>query len=158
MSEHLKGETFSAYIDGELPPERSRELRDHLESCTACTRELEQYQEVKIRYSRLPARSAPPQLLRRLRETVQPAPFIPRRLSQWFSPSTLWRPLAALSAAAVVSIAVFLKMPSRDQEFVDLDSLLVAHCKYQGEVMVPHPDMSQSTYSARLAAFFRDDN
>ena len=34
-------ELLSAYVDGELPPDRSAEVADHLASCDACAREYE---------------------------------------------------------------------------------------------------------------------
>ena len=38
---------FSAYIDGDLSPARTRAVETHLAACPACARELEQWRAVK---------------------------------------------------------------------------------------------------------------
>lgn len=157
MNDHITGDQFSAYIDNELPDIRKQAIQEHIAVCGACAREMESFQEVKIRYGRLPQRSAPPALLARLRAQRAPRPSWIEQLGASLFPRTVWRAAAVCATLSVVSTIVFIGRPGRD-EFVDLDSLLVAHSKYQGESLVPHPDMSQSSYSGRLAAFFRDDN
>jgi anti-sigma factor RsiW len=157
MMNHIEGDLFAAYIDGELEESRRHEVTSHLDTCAACAGEMERFQEVKIRYSRMPRRPAPPELLAKLDHLRSPRP---RWYERWIGVGALppvWRPVAVFAAIAAFVVAMLVGRANRNPEFVDLDSLLVAHSKYQAESLVPHPDMAQSNYSARLASFYRDE-
>ena len=158
MTEHIRGDQYTATIDGEGSAEQRQSMKSHFDSCSSCTNELERFQQIKVRYSHMPEKSAPPQLLARLRKLQEPKISWGEKLREWASPQALWRPVAAFTALAIVSTIFFFNKPSDEADFVDLDSLLVAHSKYQTESLVPHADISQSNYSARLAAFYRDEN
>ncbi len=157
MNEHITGETFTAYIDGVLTDHARDEAQFHLEACPTCAAEMGRFQEIKIRYSRLPKRPAPAALLARLRHLEAPRLGWAERARTWLVPRTLWWPASVFAGVALVSTVFFVNRPG-PADFVDLDSLLVAHSKYQGESLVPHPDISQSNYSARLASFYREQD
>jgi anti-sigma factor RsiW len=157
MTDHITGETYAAYIDGQLSDERKETVKSHLEACSACSTEMERFQEIKIRFSRIPKRTAPPELLAKLDRWQEPRVGWLERVRSWIMPQALWWPAGVFAGIVLVSTVVFIKRPS-NSDFVDLDSLLVAHSKYQGECLVPHADISQSNYSARLASFYRDQD
>ena len=41
-------ELLSAYVDGELPPDRAAEVADHLASCAACAGEYEANEAISL--------------------------------------------------------------------------------------------------------------
>jgi hypothetical protein len=93
-----------------------------------------------------------------LRKKYDPTPWWPFAVPSWLSSGNMFRPALAFAAALVVSVVFVVNRPQKEDEYVDLDSLLVAHAKYQGESLMPQADMSQSNYSARLASFYQDEN
>jgi anti-sigma factor RsiW len=63
-------EVLLEYVSGELPPEESDRIRQHLCRCPPCVHYLETYQ-LTIKLTRqLPPAPVPAELLRRLREAV----------------------------------------------------------------------------------------
>lgn len=157
MSGHIEGETYTAYIDGQLSGDRHEAVKAHLDGCPSCGAEMSQFQETKIRFSRLPKPAAPARLLARLQHLQEPRLSWTDRVRSWVVPRTLWVPAGVFAGLALVSTVFFVNRP-RNNDFVDLDSLLVAHSKYEGESLVPNADISQSNYSARLASFYREQD
>jgi mycothiol system anti-sigma-R factor len=101
-------ELLSAYVDGELPPDRAAEVADHLASCAACAREYESTLEtVRALREGLVRHRAPDVLRARVRAAIReerpealPAPPLRRA---WRAP---WRvPWRAVAAALVVAVA-----------------------------------------------------
>lgn len=157
MNDHISGEDTTAYIDDELSVDKRSAIKSHLDVCAACAREMERFQEIKIRFSRIRSRPAPAQLLAKLNHLRHPRTSWWARFRSTRQPRTLWVPAGVFAAAAVMATVFFATRPSGD-DFVDLDSLLVAHSKYQGESLVPDADISQSNYSARLASFVQEED
>ena len=157
MNDHISGDDTTAYIDDELSADKRLAIKSHLDVCAACAREMERFQEIKIRFSRIRRRPAPARLLAKLNHLRQPPTGWWARLRAAAKPRALWVPAGVFAAAAVTATVFFATRPSSD-DFVDLDSLLVAHSKYQGESLVPDADISQSNYSARLASFVREED
>src|SRR5262249_20219963 len=97
---------FPAFLYGDLPPEETARVQDHLSGCPACRRELTALQEVRQLLDRLPppadVRIDLPKLYRQQAEQHQ------RRLRRW-------RRLAGLSmgAAAVVLLTLTLRLEVR---------------------------------------------
>ena len=159
MKEHLKGNEFTQYIDQELEPDQLSEIKTHLDSCPPCADELNQFRAIKIRLNRIPQRMAPEALIQSLKKRYGSEPNWWRKIAAWMVPVPVWKPVTIAALIAVVTAMVLInKLSHKEEEFVDMDSLLVAHAKYQGESMVPEADMSQSNYSMRLASFYRDEN
>ena len=149
MNNHIKGAQWAAYIDNEMDVDEKKVIQNHLNNCSVCAQEVEKFQELKIRFSRLQHHTAPRQLIELLKNQYSPR----QTFAQIF-----WRPVAAVVVLAAVASIFFIYRPNAEPDYVDLDSLLVAHSKYQAESLVPSADMSQSNYSARLASFNQNGN
>ncbi|MBK8915626.1 MAG: zf-HC2 domain-containing protein [Phycisphaerales bacterium] len=88
---------LSAWLDGELPPQREAELRAHLDDCHACRALAEDLRRTSRMLADLPVAAAPPGLLERvLREAGSAQP--PR--SHPAIRRTLWLRVLQVSASA----------------------------------------------------------
>lgn len=114
-------EDWSAWLDGELAPEREAGLRAHLAGCARCRREVEALRAVDARLAAVPARPLPADLQARLRARIEAeggaerAPAAagaqarlaarpaPRRSRRWLA-----RPAVALATAVAAAVALYL--------------------------------------------------
>jgi len=67
---HLDDELLSAYLDGELSPQRSESVEAHLASCGGCRARLDGLRRVVLSLSRLERASPPPLLAQRVERRV----------------------------------------------------------------------------------------
>ncbi|MDR7537862.1 MAG: zf-HC2 domain-containing protein [Armatimonadota bacterium] len=106
---HRVEQQLSAYLDGELTPDRAAEVREHLAGCAACQADLQALRAVKRLLGALRAPEPAPDLEAAILARVE-------RESRW-----LWlprpRPAVALAAVAltVVLVAVPLVRGHRDR-------------------------------------------
>src|ERR1041385_8484178 len=103
MTDHLRPESLSLYMDRRLEADQHKAAENHLESCSSCARELEHLESLKMRLSALPSHYAPPSLVSELKRQFLTDDSRPMR--SWFSFRFLWKPLGAL---AVLGITGFL--------------------------------------------------
>lgn len=64
---------LAAYHDGELPPERRREVQEHVAGCPACAAELERLRAVSRLLQSARAPAMPEDMAGRLHEALVPA-------------------------------------------------------------------------------------
>jgi anti-sigma factor RsiW len=67
-------ERLSEYLDGELPPDLSRQVQTHFEACATCEAFLRSLSRVRGVGSLLPPVALPLQALERLRERMKEPP------------------------------------------------------------------------------------
>lgn len=92
-------EQIGAYFDGELPPDRSVQVRQHLDACPDCAAELERLRDLIAQLPRAGEVRAPAHLWSSIAERLDPPQANPtRRL--W--PSWLRRPLAVAASIALL--------------------------------------------------------
>jgi anti-sigma factor RsiW len=150
MNTHIRGTDLSALVDGELAPSLRDESLAHIERCSRCKTELERLERTKIRLAAMTKHIAPAALLSSLRRKHSaPTPW-----RAWFT----WKPLAVMGAVAIVAGVWFSGRRSAASDYIDMDSLLAAHARYQEEALVPHVVMANARFSARLASFYDDEN
>jgi hypothetical protein len=95
MTEHA-GDLLSALLDGQLAEGEASSVRDHVSSCDACARELDDVREARRLVRELPAVEPPAGFLESLLDPVV-VPIAPRRRI---------RVLPAIGAAAAVAAVV----------------------------------------------------
>lgn len=103
MSEHL-GDSLHAYVDNELSPERSLEVRSHLASCAQCRRAYENVRALRdlLHRSLRPAEPSPA-FLHRLQQSVRRAdPNRVRRSTRRIA----WAAGPLLAAGLAVAVTV----------------------------------------------------
>ncbi|MDR7420540.1 MAG: anti-sigma factor [Armatimonadota bacterium] len=96
---------LSAYLDGELTPDETRTVREHLDACASCRTELEALRDTKRLLGRLRDVEAPPDLEAAILQRLeQPRP-------RWFTwPRPVW-PRPALVGATSVLVAILVAVP-----------------------------------------------
>ncbi len=88
VSEHIEDERF-AYLDGELPERRAREIAGHLENCSHCRNEISAAQRTHAALSSAISMTAAPEdftfsvLLRISQDSARTGPW-KEALGQWF--------------------------------------------------------------------------
>lgn len=107
-------EDLTAYVDRELPPLRARQLEGHLPGCSGCAATLALLQRTVTALASMPAFSPSAQLrrdvLNRISEEVPLSDRLKELLRGWLRPQVM---LPALSAAAVVALAIIATQPAR---------------------------------------------
>ena len=93
-------EALSAYLDGELAPERSAAIEAHVTSCEACASTLEGMRGVRAMLRALPETDAPRSFRLRPADVEAPRQAVPA------PPTTLMRAMPVLSGAAVLVFAI----------------------------------------------------
>lgn len=73
MADCKQKEWLAPYHDGELPPERRRELEEHLAGCPHCARELERLQGLSGLLATAQAPAVPEGMVSRLHEALDGA-------------------------------------------------------------------------------------
>jgi len=151
---HLPG-----YLDGAIAPRDRARLREHLESCGSCRREIERYAQLSVRLASVEAVAPPADLALRIRVQVS------QRRSRWAPLGRLWsraalvsqnilRPLAVpatggvLTAIAVFVIAVqsmLMGMPIGGVAADDLPLNLVQPAQLESLAPFPVPGIEQTT-------------
>jgi len=99
-------ESLSAYVDGELPPDRATEVAEHLSSCDECAREYEHVlATVRTLREELVRHRAPDVLRARVRSALREERLAPpARVMR--TPGRSWRiPWHVVAAALVVAVA-----------------------------------------------------
>lgn len=104
-------ESLSAYIDGELPPDRSREIADHLATCASCSAEYNELLEtVAAVRSQLERFEAPDVLRARIRAAIAttPSEMAAEQAATRHVHRASWRKtwVASLAAAVVIGAAL----------------------------------------------------
>ncbi len=93
---------LSAYLDGELTPADTDDVRAHLAQCATCRRELEHLQSVKALLQRLPERPVPQDLWAAIRgQRDRPARSFAASLGDRLR-AAFRRPAVAWAAAGLV--------------------------------------------------------
>jgi anti-sigma factor RsiW len=114
---------LSAYADYELPGGEMLRVRQHVDRCPACSRELASIQQVKRLLGALPEVEAPPFAAERVAE-MPARPRLPRLAARWWAaltmPLTGWRQSAsylAVGSVCGVALALMVAVPgSQPQE------------------------------------------
>ena len=104
-TEHVS-DALSAYVDGELPPDRAMEVADHLASCAECASDYAaMLATVRTVRTELPQHRAPDVLRARIRASLREEPAATvRRVAP--TPRRGWRiPWNAVAAALVLVVA-----------------------------------------------------
>lgn len=84
MEHQSAKELFSDYLDGELSPEQTREVKAHLDECAACRAELEALERTLQSLSGLSPLPPPPDFGRKVQQRIR------RRSSgRFFTPETV---------------------------------------------------------------------
>ena len=153
MNDHQETELLSAYMDGALPAAQARDLKNHIEACAACQRELHELHSLKGTLQSLPRKTMPVELLVALRGSVErdltPAWKI------WISVPRILIPAAGLAAALLVAgLWIWQREPGDD--VIPIESLLAAHSRYLEEGSLPPADLSADGFSAKLASYQSD--
>lgn len=109
---HDCGGDAAAYLLGALEPAEAQEFERHLEECVACRDAVEALQGViKALPMAAPQHSAPRRLRRRVMQAIRAEPKPGMRQQRRRRATSSWprsrAALAALSAAAVVALAIF---------------------------------------------------
>lgn len=96
---------ISAFMDGELTPDESRALHEHLDSCADCRQIFNEYRLFRDEIRRLPPEPVPPENLARQvwRETIGKSRS--SRTYRWFGISEIRFSLSAVAAIAILVIA-----------------------------------------------------
>ncbi len=101
---------LSAYLDEELTPEESTEVRAHLDRCTACQEELARLRRVKQLLGALPEKAPPQEFWISLRRGLEsPAPPVWLAILELLR-SAFRRPAVAIAAFAVVVLLIALPL------------------------------------------------
>ncbi len=117
----------------------------------------EEHQDLRLRLSRVPYRSAPPALLHALREKFAPTPT-DSHWQRWFAWPVLWKPVGALALGALLAGAWIARWKVSEAELIDMEPLAAAHSRYQAETLVPAADMAGSNFGGQLAVYYGDED
>lgn len=111
---------INLYIDGELPEDEKHDLRNHLETCSECQKQLKSFQKTAdITSSVL---SATPdinfdEVWKNVKTEIQVTPSLTQRIAGWLQMPKIWVPAMAICTGVLVlsiSLSVF-KSPASMQ-------------------------------------------
>ena len=97
------GEDLSAYLDGELPQQRTAELEQHLLGCDSCRGTFEQLRNVAERLAELPHVRAPDELTAAMRRAAERQVLLEARTPR--TKTHVWKLFARVSASAALIAA-----------------------------------------------------
>jgi hypothetical protein len=117
----------------------------------------EEFKELRLQLRRLPAHEAPADLIHSLRRDFV-GPTWRERFAGWFRGAGVWRPITALAMVALVAGALITKQQAAKQDALDIQPLVAAHARYEGESMVPAGDLAGSGFGFQLASYYGEDN
>ena len=101
LSNHVTND-LSAYANGELLNERSREVAEHIMSCAECRSEFEEIKFGVKLAEQLPQLSAPDHMWAEVESALNRQPVIVGHVRPWF-----WRPqFVAIAACLIIAIGV----------------------------------------------------
>jgi anti-sigma factor (TIGR02949 family) len=110
MKQHLNSTTLIDYLHHELPPGDDAEVLAHLQSCEACSQELNVEASISERL-RESARESDLEVPAGLRSAIM-ARIAAQRQSPWYALRSLVRPLIVVPVAAALATAAFLLGPA----------------------------------------------
>ena len=130
MSCPLTHEMLSAYVDGELAPQQSAEVAEHLTSCTHCAHEYEvTLKTVQMLRAGLSRSHAPDVLKARIRSALReerPAPAVRVRREARMP----WRAIAAALVIALSSSALtYVAARTRSSQSTVVEDVLTNHIR-----------------------------
>lgn len=109
---------FSAYLEGELPPEQKQPLEAHLAACSECTRLLDLMRKLTCELRQMPELEPPAELVSRLYRLPEMAAAGQKKPKTafgwkfWLNPS--WQPvLASLTVLLVALSFIFFTTPGK---------------------------------------------
>lgn len=109
---------IEAYVDDELETDDRRRVEAHLETCAACSAELDLARRIRSELRELEPQSCPPRVTSAVLVHVEALPTWRRRLASWLTPPRLWQPALALLLAAALGIGFWIATihgPARQQ-------------------------------------------
>ena len=128
---------LEAYVDGELSPERTALLEQHLAGCEGCRAELARLQEVVAALETWPLVVEPAQLTDRVMARVRQRPTLPGFQIHWsdlasslagaslvFAAALLWRDLVSTGLAYLHRTHMYLRLEMLRLEM----ALLLTRC------------------------------
>lgn len=124
-------ERLSAYLDGELPPQETLAVQQHLRACARCAAELDELKRLNGVLGSLSGMVPPMDFTRRVREAAQRRPAAPIRVS----------PVAVLRFNGVVTRIAALVMVVAGLWF----GAIMGRSLSQGRTAVVETETSEST-------------
>lgn len=107
------------YLDGDLPDEELRQIREHLSTCSVCAEQRDALALVWRSESRLEKVKPSPFLWTKLQARIkeyEQTPILVWNLKRILSAMTL-RPFAVLAMVAAIVIGIYLGSPSESQRY-----------------------------------------
>jgi anti-sigma factor RsiW len=98
-------EDLTAYLDGELPSLRAKQVESHLAGCADCRATEALLRKTVVQLKSMPAFAPSPSMRRAVMHRLDEAPGWRERLAALLSPEILM-PSAGLAAAALVAAAI----------------------------------------------------
>ena len=117
----------------------------------------ETHQDIRLKLGRLPQHAAPAVLLRSLHHQYAETHWI-EKIRAWFVWPTLWKPVGALTVAAVIAAAWMSHTRNKLDDYIDMQPLVAAHSRYQAETLVPDGDMAATNFDTQLAMYYGDQD
>ncbi|MCP4655870.1 MAG: hypothetical protein GY856_10680 [bacterium] len=109
---------IEAYVDAELETGERRRIEAHLDSCAACSSQLELARRIRSELRELEPQSCPQHVTSAVLAHAEAFPTWRRRLASWLAPPRLWQPALALLLAAALGIGFWystIRGPARQQ-------------------------------------------
>ncbi len=101
-----------AYVDDELPDDQRLTVERHLDSCSRCSRSLDQLRAFPIQKNRLQVITPPPDFTVRLMQRITPLPT-PQEIANQRQIPAIWHgPLGMAVALTTAAAAIFLGLLS----------------------------------------------
>jgi hypothetical protein len=153
MSNHIEGALLTAYADSNLTIQETHQVETHLSVCEACKIELAGLRDIKQRLGNMSRLHAPTELLDRLKE-IYLTPSLWERIREFFHFTPTWKPASAFALLALLLGLWFVRNRNGEDEVLNIEPLVAAHCRYEAENLVPTGDMMNSDFSAQLAVYY----
>jgi|SRR5581483_5458956 len=151
MSNHLKPEALSAYLDGETEEKESRSVKDHLQSCRVCQAGLDRVRSIRSALRSVPRHRMPESLATRIQARANEKLASRPGWGALLFPK-IWIPTTALAMTALLVVADLVWLPASRPREIPMEALLAAHHRYVDEMDLPGADLSAEAFSAKLAS------